>query len=248
MDVDHLTYKKNSFGSLKAVFGYKDKNLQTKINFIEGGKDSLLAKLSIEGSLPIDLAFGSVTQRLPDDKPLSLIVASKDFNLAAFGDALPFVKELGGILNADIKINGTYAKLDPEGFLKIQDGAFRAETNNLRYTAGIQLHFEDQKLILDEMIVSNSGKVNNKGTVRGSGEMVFSGLKFISTKVTVNGDLTVLTNESKSASPNLYGDLFVGTDGDIVFTMQNEYSSLNAPLLIKEATLLFVITWPGFTG
>ena len=248
VDVDHLTYKKNNFGSLKAVFGYKDKNLQTKINFIEGGKDSLLAKLSIEGSLPIDLAFGSVTQRLPDDKPLSLIVASKDFNLAAFGDALPFVKELGGILNADIKINGTYAKLDPEGFLKIQDGAFRAETNNLRYTAGIQLHFEDQKLILDEMIVSNSGKVNNKGTVRGSGEMVFSGLKFISTKVTVNGDLTVLTNESKSASPNLYGDLFVGTDGDIVFTMQNEYSSLNAPLLIKEANLIFPPAQGGFSS
>ncbi|MFA6978665.1 MAG: hypothetical protein WC209_05000 [Ignavibacteriaceae bacterium] len=248
VDVDNVTYKKNNFGSLKAVFGYKDKSLQTKIKFVENGKDSLVAKFSIDGLLPIDLAFGSVAKRLPDNKPLSLNIDSKDFNLATFGDAFPFVKELGGMLNAEIKINGTYAKLESVGFLKIQDGTFRVDANNLKYTAGLQMHFEDQKLILDEMVVANSGNVKNKGTMHGSGEMTFSGLKFVSTKITVNGDLTILSNESKSASPNLYGNLFVGTDGNIVFTMQNEYSSLNAPLLIKDANLIFPPSQGGYSS
>ncbi|MCK9424413.1 MAG: AsmA family protein [Ignavibacteriaceae bacterium] len=238
VDVDSVSYHRNTFGSLKALFAYKEKNLQMEIKFGEGGKDSLLAKLSVNGSLPLDLAFGAVANRFPDDKELSLAINSKDFDLAAFGDALPFVNELGGILNADILIAGTYAKLNPTGFLKIQDGAFRVAANNLKYTSSFQLHFEDQSLILDNMVVVNSGTVKNKGTLRGSGKMVFKGLKIISNEITVNGDLTVLTNDSKSASPYLYGNLFVGTDGNIVFSMKNEYASLSAPLLIKDAYLI----------
>ncbi|MDP3684338.1 MAG: hypothetical protein Q8S01_10435, partial [Ignavibacteria bacterium] len=248
VNVNNVTYKKNNFGSLKAVFGYKDKNLQTNIKFGEDGKDSLLAKLSIEGSLPIDLAFGAVQQRFPDNKPLSLSIDSKDFNLATFGDALPFVNELGGMLNADVKISGTYAKLNPVGFLKIQDGSFRVEANNLKYTGALQLHFEDQSLILDQMVVANSGNVKNSGTMHGSGKMIFNGLKIVSNEITVNGDLTVLSNESKSVSPSLYGNLFVGTEGDIVFKMQSEYSSLSAPVLIKEAELIFPPSQGGFSS
>ncbi len=237
--VDSVTYRKNTFGSLKALFVYKEKNLQTDIRFGEGGKDSLLTKLSINGSLPLNLAFGAVANRFPDDKPLSLTLDTKNFDLATLGNAFPFINELGGTLNADIKINGTYAKLEPVGFLKIQDGAFRADANNLKYTCELQLHFEEQSLILDNMVVMNSGNVKNNGTMHGSGEMSFKGLKIISTQITINGDLTVLTDESKSASPNLYGSLFVGTDGNIVFSMKNEIASLSAPLLIKEANLIF---------
>lgn len=248
VDVDSVTYHKNTFGSLKALFAYKEKNLQAKINFGEDAKDSLVTKLSVDASLPLDLAFGAVAKRLPDDKPLSLTIDTKNFNLATFGNAFPYVNELGGTLNADIKIDGTYAELNPVGFLKIQDGAFRVAANNLKYTTGLQIHFEDQKLMLDEMVVVNSGNVKNKGTLHGYGEMAFKGVKFISSKITINGDLTILTNDSKSASPNLYGNLFVGTDGDIVFTMQNEYSSLSAPLLIKDANLIFPPAQGGFSS
>lgn len=248
VDVDSVTYHKNTFGSLKALFAYKEKNLQTEIKFGEGGKDSLLAKLSVNGSLPLDLTFGAVANRFPDDKELSLSIDSKNFDLAAFGNALPFVNELGGRLNAEINLIGTYAKLNPVGFLRIQDGVFRVEANNLKYTGGLQIHFEDQSLILDEMVIVNSGNVKNNGTLRGFGEMAFKGLKIISIEITINGDLTVLTNDSKSASPNLYGNLFVGTDGDIVFSMKNEYSSLSAPLLIKDAGLIFPPAQGGFSS
>lgn len=248
VDVDNVTYQKNNFGSLKAVFGYKDKNMNTKIKFGDVGKDSLVAKLSVVGSLPIDLAFGSVPERLPNNKPLSLLIDSKDFDLATFGDALPFVNELGGMLNADVKIGGTYAKLEPVGFLKIQDGTFKVEANNLKYTSSLQMHFEDQSLILDEMVVANSGNVKNKGTMRGSGKMMFKGLKIISNEFSANGDLTVLTNDSKSASPNLYGDLFIGTDGNIVYSMQNENSSVVVPLLVKETALVFPPTQESFSS
>jgi len=217
VDVDSVTYHKNTFGSLKALFAYKEKNLQMEIKFGGGGKDSLLAKLSVNGSLPLDLTFGAVANRFPDDKELSLSIDSKNFDLAAFGNVLPFVNELGGVLNTEINLIGTYAKLNPTGFLRIQDGAFKVEANNLKYTSGLKLHFQDQRLILDSLLVKNSGNVKNNGTLRGSGEMAFKGLKIISIEITINGDLTVLTNDSKSASPNLYGNLFVGTDGDIVF-------------------------------
>jgi len=236
--VDNVTYRKNNFGSLKAVFAFKDKYLRTEVKFNKDGADSLQAKLSVVGSLPMDLAFGSVAERFPNNLPLSLAIASKDFDLATFADALPFVDELRGMLNADINIKGTYAALEPAGFLKIQDGSFKVEANNLKYNAGMQLHFQDQSLILDDVSVTNSGNVKNKGTVRGSGKLMFKGLKLISNEITVNGDLTILTNESKSVSPNLYGNLFVGTDGDITFSTHNEYSALTAPLLIKEADLI----------
>jgi len=246
--IDNVTYQKNTFGSLKALFAYKEKKLTTNIKFGKAGKDSLVTNLFVDGSLPIDLAFGAVAKRLPNDKPLSLAIDSRNFDLATFGDALPFVDELGGVLNADVKISGTYAKLNPVGFLKIDDGAFKIEANNLKYSGGAQLHFEGQSLLLDNMFVANAGNVKNKGTLHGSGKLTFDGLKIISNEINVNGDLTVLTNDSKSASPNLYGNLFIGTDGDIVFSMKNDYSSLVVPLLVKDAGLIFPPSQGGFSS
>jgi molybdopterin-binding protein len=248
MDVDNVTYQKNNFGSLKALFAYKEKKLQAKINFGEIGKDSLLTKLSLDGSLPLNLAFGAVDKRLPDDKPLTLAIDMKNFDLGAFGDALPFVKEISGMINAEIKIDGTYNKLNPVGFLNLQDCTFRVDANNLKYTSTAQLHFEDQSIILDNMVIGNSGNVKNKGTLHGSGKMVFDGLEIISNEIAINGDLTVLTDDSKSASPNLYGNLFVGTDGNIVFSTKNGYSSLVLPLLIKDANLIFPPSQGSFSS
>jgi len=245
--VDKVTYQKNTFGSLKAQLDYKNQQLNARINFGKEKGDSLITKLAVNGSLPIDLAFGAVEKRLPNDKPLHLTVDSKNFDLATFGDALPFVNELSGVLNADVKINGTYEKLAPEGFLKIDDGGFKVEANNLKYTGVLQLHFDDQNLVLDNLAVANAGNVKNKGTMRGSGKLTFKGLKIVSNDITVNGDLTVLTDESKAASPNLYGNLFVATDGDIVFTMKNDYSSLVVPLLVKDASLTFPPTQTGYS-
>lgn len=245
---DSISYKGKNFGSLKSNFSYDEKTLLSNIRFVEkiGGNEQ--ERLLINGTLPIDLSFHPVLERLPSDKQVALSIFSDNFNLATFGDALPFIDRMGGTITTDIKIFGNYENLQREGSLKILNGSFLVEANNLEYNAGLSIRLEDKYLYVDSLLVKNMGNQKNMGTLRGSGKVDFDGLAISNMQFLLNGDLTVLADESKSKSPAVYGTLFVGTEGDIIFVSNKDRSFLSAPIVIKEADLYFPPTQSGYSG
>ncbi len=236
-DINDITYLKTNFGSLISNFDYSNKELNTDIKFIDAQTKN--DRLVIDGFFPIDLSFISVEDRLPKNKEVNISIIANEFNLETFGDALPGVDKLKGILTSEIKINGTYEKLKRNGNLKLNNASFLAEANNLEYEAELSLKLEEQNLFVDNLILKNSNDVKNKGTLKGTGTILFDGFDVETAELKLNGDITVLSEKSKSASPFIYGTLYLSTDRDLVFSINRKKMYLNTSINIEEANLIF---------
>lgn len=248
ISVDNLTYGNRKFGLLQCGLNYANKYLNTDIHFADGKLAEDEIPLSIVGKIPVDLSLAAVEDRLPKNREVDLKIIAKNFNLETFGDAFPFIDRLKGILTSDLVFGGTLENLDKSGSLTIREASFVAENNNLEYGAGIKLRLEGETLYLDSLLFNNMGNVRNKGTLRGRGKVEFQGLNIASTQFLINGDLTVLSTESKAAIPEVFGDLFIATQGDVIFASTKEKSFLRAYMLIKEANLIFPQTQSGYSA
>lgn len=253
-NVANLTYRDKKFGSLTSSFAYNDQNLDVDIIFTDPNLPDGSVPLKIEGFVPIDLSLSSVENRLPEDKDINLKVFARNFNLSTFGDALPFIDELSGVLSSDIVLSGNYKNLSRNGLLSIRDAAFIVEANNLKYSAGIVVRLEEESLFLDSLLIANvldaSSGTSSKysGTMRGSGKIGFEGLEITSSQFLINGNLLVLSDDSKPVSPLVYGDLFLGTEGDIIFVQTPERSFLHSYIRILHADLFFPPLQSSYSG
>lgn len=248
LEVNDVTYREKNFGSLAAWFDYKDKNLDTKIEFDDDKKVNAQLPLSITGNLPIDLSLGAVKDRLPKDREVNLKIFAKDFNLGSFGDAPPFIDDLKGFLSSDIVLSGTYDKLNRSGNLTLRDVSFLAEPNNLSYKAGLTVRLDEESIILENLMIENIGNVAYKGKLSGSGKIDFDGLDLVNAQMLIGGSLQVLSFDSKSTSPAVYGDLAFSTDGDVVFAMTPGKSYLKAYITITRGNLHFPPLQSSYSG
>jgi len=247
LGVKDLKFREKLFGSLVAKFDYSKMNLLTDISFGKD-KDTVQLPLQIKGNVPVDLSLSAVKERLPKDKDVNLTIYAKDFDLASFGDALPFVNDLKGIISSDIVLSGPYDNLSRRGNLSVRKVSFLAEPNNLSYGAGLTLRLEDEAVFIDSILVENIGNVPYKGVMRGSGRMDFKGMDLVKTQFLIGGNLQVLSYESKNASPAVYGDLFISTEDDIIFAMTPDRTFLKAYIKINNANLYFPPLQSSYSG
>lgn len=243
-NINDITYQKTNFGSLISNIDYLDKELKTDIKFVkifqnESNVQNKKELLIINGFFPIDLAFTAVKDRIIKDKEININIIANDFNLETFGDVLPGVDNLKGILTSDIKINGTYENLKRNGNLKLSDASFLVEANNLKYEAELSLNLEEQNLFVENLILKNSDDVKEKGTIKGSGSILFDGFDVEKAELKLNGDLTVLSDKSKSTSPFVYGPLYISTDKDLIFSINRTKMFLSSSINIEDANLIF---------
>ena len=246
MNINDLVFKEKNFGSLGCLVNYKDKNLNFDVNIIDTTVKSSAPRFSMTGNFPIDLAFAGVPKRILEDNSIKIKVLFNEFNLASLGSAVPKVSDIQGKVNADLSFEGTLNKLKKNGYLNVTDCSFFSEANYLAYNAGLKVSLAEDILSIDDLFVENRSLVKNKGVIRGSGKVIFDGYKINNAEVKMKGDLTVLTNESKEALPALYGELFIGTAEDAVFTYKNGKMFVWAPLEIKNADLVFPPFATGF--
>jgi autotransporter translocation and assembly factor TamB len=237
LNVENITYKNKNFGSFKGGFNYLNKNLTLDFKFLNQQLNTNNAVLNINGNLPINLAFSGVSNRLINDSPLNLKLTADNFNLGEFGDLLPVVKKLRGTLKSNFEITGTYNELKPNGYLELSNVIFVAESNNIEYNAEMKATIQNQNLTLENLVLQNVNGEKDGGKISGSGTAVLNGFKLVSSDFNINGDLKVLNEGSKSVSPTIYGDLVIGTNGNVEFKMNEDGAFLKAPIIVKKAML-----------
>lgn len=245
---DSVSYQGTNFGSLKSLFDYSNKMLRADVRFVDLQNTFENARLKISAFLPLDLSFNADGSRLPDNKPVRIRLLADEFNLAAFGNSLPFLNDLRGLLNADVSIAGNYANLEKTGFFNVSNGYFVLQNNNLPYDATIKMKLDGDYLLLDRFTLSNAGNVKNKGSMEGSGRINIDGYNIDSMLFTFNGNLSVLSNDSRSVLPAAYGDLFLETDGPVTFTRAGGVSSLSASIRVIEGNLTFPPTQSAYSS
>jgi hypothetical protein len=237
LNFDNVTYKNNNFGSFTGGFNYLNKNLAFDFKFLSQQLNPNDAALKINGNLPIDLAFSGANERINNNSPVDFKMTADNFNLGAFGDMLPLIKRLSGTLKANLEITGSFNDLKPNGFIEMSNVLFVAENNNIEYNAELKATILNQNLNLENLVLQNIPGEKDGGKITGNGTAVLNGFKLVSSDLNINGDLKVLNEGSKSASPTIYGDLVIGTNGNVEFKMNEDGAFLKAPIVVKKAML-----------
>lgn len=247
LNIDSITFKEKNFGSLAGKFDYKNKNILTDIKFLESDSSST-SPLRISGKIPYDLSFEAVEERFVESKNMDITFLAEGFDLGTFGNLLPAVKQLHGRLSAEINISGTPEDINPNGYLNINDADFIASANNLRYLGGLKLSIVPNLLTLDSLVIQNDPDTPEGGKMTGTGKAEMSNLNITSSEISVDGKLKVLSDISKGASPTVYGDLVISTNGNVDFRADKEGAYLEAPISIIEADLIFPPTQGGYSN
>jgi hypothetical protein len=111
------------------------------------------------------------------------------------------VQKVQGVLMADITLSGTPADLKPQGYVSLSNASFIADANNLLYNTEMKISIKDQNLNLESFVLKNSPDTKDGGIITGTGSAVIQNFNMVSNNFSINGDLKVLGDESKSASP-----------------------------------------------
>jgi len=234
-----LSFKDRKFGYLDCRADYKDKNTVFDVKVLDTANKNTIPKFSMVGNFPVDLAFKGVEKRVLDNENLKIKILFNDFDLAAVGNSIPQVSDVKGKINADLNFEGTMQKMNRSGYLNLTNGSFFVDANYISYKAGLKIKLTNDLLNIDELFVENANGVKRKGRINGHGKVYFDGYNINTAEVRLNGDLSVLSDESKNANLSLYGDLYMGTAGDVVFTYDKGKMNLTAPIEIRNADLTF---------
>jgi translocation and assembly module TamB len=149
--------------ALMVLGSYSDRRLSFK-----GGlwRDSVRV-LSLAGSLPLDLALTGVERRrLPG--PIAISARSDSVEMEPLGALTDLVTDVGGLLNADVRIGGTWDQPQLSGFLETRRGAFRIPALGARYTdADLRLDLAgDEIRVTRGRVRGGSGTLDIGGVVR----------------------------------------------------------------------------------
>ena len=238
-NVDSVTYRAKNFGFLRANFEYKNRLITSDIRFLDSLVNYNKPALSIDGRIPMDLAFVKRDTNASKLGKANISIKATDFNLGTLGDILPNINRLRGSLIADLNLNGQLNHLQPSGYLIMKNVNFIAQANEMEYDAGLKIRFKDNEILLDSMLVANVKGTPKGGTLTGSGKATLNGLEITSSQIAVNGQLKVLSEASKGVSPAVYGDLVIATNGNVEVTTDKNGVFLKAPINVEAAKLTF---------
>lgn len=248
MALDNVSFRSNNFGSLKTSLDYSNQMLSINSKFINIADKKVLEKLALYGAIPLNLNISTTAERLPSEREIDLHFAGNNFDVAPLSVFMPMLSKLKGFVNGNINIAGTYNNILPSGYLRASDVNFRINKNNLDYSLGSLITLSSQGASIDSFVVKNVGNVKNKGQMSGHGLVKLDSERSLSVNAIINGDLTVLTEQSKISNSSIYGDLFIGTDGDVNLVYSKSKKYISASIIIKDANVTFPPTQSSYTS
>lgn len=248
VNLDSVTYGGTYFGNLYGEINYFDKLINIDSYFIDPQKTDSIPNLEITGTVPIDLNYQLEGERFNEKDSLSIRILSEEFNLSALGNILPQIKNQKGLLTTDIVIEGTLADPKLAGSITLANGGFNSTLNNLDYEINTLITLQGDKFNIEKLSIKNAGGTANAGTmnIKGSGDI--ENLIPNNVVLKINGDLAVLGNRSRSVQPLIYGDLFIGTNGDWIFEYNSSGASIIADVRLINTDLTLIAESSGYQG
>ncbi|MDR3626918.1 MAG: hypothetical protein P4L45_08805, partial [Ignavibacteriaceae bacterium] len=245
---DSLSFKNRNFGYLKGVLNYSNQELAVNVHILDSTNHNSEPRLLLQGNLPIDLSFTGVEERLIKSKQIDLKLTADSLDLSPLANSLPSIKKVGGVLTSNLVLAGTFDNPDLSGLITLNNGDFIMEANNMEYNAGAKLIVSSKNINIDSLLICNPKGTKGGGTMTGNGSITLKNLSLDSAVINLNGDLKILSDDSKEATPAVYGDLVVQSDGNIQVTTNFSRYFVKAPVIVKVANLTFPMEQTAYQG
>jgi translocation and assembly module TamB len=162
------TVSEARFGDFRAPFvqgaiNYEGRRLDANLDLWRTGENIL----TVEGHLPIDLAFRGVERRRLDG-PLTARAYADSVDLGLLEALTPAVSRVEGRLAVDVQVEGTWAKPRLAGAVSVRDGSMNVPGLGVRFGSvdGSALLQGDSVVLRDVRITSGGGDLAVRGGMR----------------------------------------------------------------------------------
>ena len=231
-----------SVGSVKADLSYRQRALRGHIEANSGGTGQN-PQLTIDGVIPINLAFVGVDENRLTEDPVDIAVRGDSFQLAVFEPFLPAFSEFKGLMSCDLHLGGHIQDPMYEGTITVANGSFLFEPNNIRYEFGGNFRAAGNRIRAEGVTVRNvpeDARGKKLGEITIDGDLALRNFRPGDFNLNITGDLLVVKESTRRASLEVSGELFAEIgQGGLQFTGEIDHSLLKGKLLIRNSTLVF---------
>jgi hypothetical protein len=246
--LDSIKVQNYYLGKIENSVQYSDQLLNVDLSFLETKNIQPRISLAIEGTLPIDLSFYA-QERFTSKDIVDINILADNFDLRFAGGLLPGIKNLKGVLNGNVNIYGAYGDINNSGELTIANSSFVFEAVNLSYLLDAKLNFDNHKIVLSKLQLSNEPNTKDGGTMIASGEIVHHNFMIDNITMRASGSLKIFDERSRAVDPSFYGNIAVKTKNDIIFTSSADRNYLNVDLILeKGANITYSPTQSAFSN
>ena len=235
----NLSYNNVNFGSLTCVANHQNSKTLFDIDFLNSQLNSTSPLLTLDASAPFNINYLGSETLLNENSNLQISMRSNSFDVVSFGNVLPYIKGQSGKIDSKIDVVGPLNNLSTTGYFLIKGGKFTYRENNLDYGFDINTIFNNQKAVLENFKVYNSGGSEYNGTIAGTGTIGLNYFPFSDFNILLNGDLAILGKKSETRNASIYGDLFVKTSDNWIFKYNDEKYSFIGDIIIDKADLVY---------
>ncbi len=236
MECSNFSYKNQNFGNIELTENYLRGISNIFIKVVNGSvKDNDSLKFALAGVIPYNL-FGESSNL---NREINLHLKANDFNLAALSTIIPSVSNQHGTLNSQIDISGDIENPMLNGFVEINNGGFKVESTGMDYLLGSRIEINDNLFSIQKMFLKNGVGSNLSGQMNFAGKFLLDHYRFKEFSVNVQGNLPLLDKRSRYVSPDVYGDLIVGTNGKLNLIYKGDRALLTGNLVVKQGNITF---------
>ncbi len=240
---ENISFRTLPFGRLSGAFRYENRLLMSHVR-VNGMGEALEAPpvMTVEGSLPIDLAIESAGERI-SDQPMNMRIVSRGIQMNVLDPLLPTFNQLSGVMACDLTLAGTLRHPTYDGSIGITECGFLFVPNNITYTLNGTFNPSGDRIRVADCVVRNvpeDEQSGRKGEIHLSGDFSLRDLKPGEFNLNAAGQLLVVKETTRKSSLEVYGDLFVEIGpGPLRFTGEVDNSLLKGSLLIRNSSLVF---------
>ena len=240
---DEVVYKTVLFGELDGDFSYRDTLLTVRVDVDNHvGVQLATPDLRIAGTIPVNLALSSVSERVPD-QPMNVTILSEGIQMSILDPLMPTFRNMSGIMRCDVHLGGSLRHPDYRGTIHISDCSFLFVPNNIAYKMEGTFQPEGERIKVIETVMRNvpeDERGGRKGEIHVTGDFSLRDLTPGDFNLTTTGQLLVVKESTRKSSLSVYGNLFVeiGPAG-LHLSGSIENSLLKGNLLIRNSSLVF---------
>ena len=226
---NNFSFKNNIGGNFLFDFNYANNKLHSTLNINSNNTlNPFYAKL--EGNFPT---------KIYSDENINFVFITKKFPLEIFDPFIKKIDNITGSLSCSLQVAGTTKNPNYNGIVKIENGKFLFEENNLYYNISGNLIGKENHLEFSNFTISNLAKDFSDGKLLFNGKALLNGIFLDYIDINVNGKILALT-QNQNPQKKFYGKLFAETDGNgISLKGKIDDANLSGKIFIVNSNLTF---------
>jgi len=236
---EHLSFKQSQFGRFIGTMTYTDKVAEVNVE-LRNMRDSVeMQDIALSGKVPIDLRFTEVSDRTTLDG-MDVTLKADRLQVAALDPFIPEITLLGGVVKTDVHITGSLSQPLINGTTQLSNCQWVLDMTGIMYETNGTVRLDGSKVLFTDVATTNLLNDYPDGKMNIGGYIALKGFIPHEYHLSVQGELLVLHERSRTQGASFFGTLVASTgDDSLRFDGTVEQSRVRGIVYVQQASLIF---------